>query len=162
MLILCLAMALSQVDVRDADCGYSLSEPGYQYLVRLADHDETAHTVPKAVVTPVVPAKGHYENRTVCNGRSCSVKSVWVPDKVATTIDIPQRSGPHWTYPGEISRHLQNSHGYTADQLKGLTRDQMETLHDNAHEGGVGSSRGSGNSGKIRNVVTFPVRIFRR
>lgn len=41
--------------------------------------------------------------------------------------------GPHWTHPGTIYNHLISEHGFSSQQLAGLTTDQMKTLHDQAH-----------------------------
>ena len=38
----------------------------------------------------------------------------------------------HWTYPGDIRSHLASSHGTV--NTAGMTRDQMESLHDSLHE----------------------------
>ena len=46
-----------------------------------------------------------------------------------------------WTYPGDIASHLQGSnHGVSASQLSGMSKDQMEALHDSLHN----STRSSG------------------
>lgn len=46
-----------------------------------------------------------------------------------------------WTYPGDIAGHLMGgSHGVSRQQLQGMTKDQMESLHDSLHN----STRTSG------------------
>lgn len=49
-------------------------------------------------------------------------------------------NGGRWSYPGEIAAHLKATHGYTDADLLGMSRGQMEYLHDNAHEGYVSTT----------------------
>ena len=56
----------------------------------------------------------------------------------AATRQFPPRQSSgtgHWTYPGNIRQHLQQSHGITAAEAAMLTREQLESLHDALHEG---------------------------
>lgn len=57
-----------------------------------------------------------------------------IPSAVAST------SGPHWTYPGDITTHLTGTHGAN---VAGLTIEQQLSLHDALHEN--------------RNVVSVPM-----
>lgn len=43
---------------------------------------------------------------------------------------------PHWTWPGQIKRHLAKSHGYSMAWLDTLSPDQLERLHDGDHDSG--------------------------
>ena len=41
-----------------------------------------------------------------------------------------------WTYPGDIAGHLQGSnHNISQGQLAGMSKDEMEALHDSLHNG---------------------------
>lgn len=41
---------------------------------------------------------------------------------------------PRWTWPGDLSQHLQRAHGVNT---RGMTPDEMESIHDAIHEGRV-------------------------
>lgn len=47
---------------------------------------------------------------------------------------VARRPGPRWSYSGTIDSHLQE-HGYTSDQIAGLSHWEKEALHDNEHNG---------------------------
>ena len=55
------------------------------------------------------------------------------PPQQQTVSYQPSRSRSHWTYPGDIKSHLASGHGNV--NTAGMTRDQMESLHDDLHEG---------------------------
>lgn len=44
--------------------------------------------------------------------------------------------GSNWTWPGDLRSHLMGSnHGYTAEQLAGMSDSQLRNIHDNDHNG---------------------------
>lgn len=45
------------------------------------------------------------------------------------------RSGPHWTWPGDLGNHLVESHGYSREQVSRMSQSQREAAHDSAHNG---------------------------
>lgn len=50
----------------------------------------------------------------------------------STPVAMPiVRSGSHWTYPGDITSHLQTDHGQATN---GMSIEQQLTLHDALHE----------------------------
>lgn len=51
--------------------------------------------------------------------------------RVATAVTAPIGGG-HWTFPGNIDSHLQNTHGVSTS---GMTYEQKLNLHDALHEG---------------------------
>ena len=57
------------------------------------------------------------------------------PPKVTVTqsvAPVKTSSGPHWTYPGDITSHLQSDkHGYI--DTTGMTIEQQLSLHDSLH-----------------------------
>jgi len=61
--------------------------------------------------------------------------SVSSAGRAGTSIKMAIRATHHWTYPGEIRSHLQQSHGITAAEAAMLTREQAESIHDAIHEG---------------------------
>jgi len=46
-------------------------------------------------------------------------------------------SRAHWTNPGRIDDHLINDHGVSPSRIRGMSWDQMKTLHDRIHEANV-------------------------
>jgi len=72
---------------------------------------------------------------------------------VQTAPRVTVTAGPHWTYPGRIQTHLLQGHGVSAVEVAGLTRGQMEALHDSLHN----SSRGVVRS---RTVIRTRRRLF--
>jgi len=54
----------------------------------------------------------------------------------ASSYQLQFGSRSMWTYPGSIQNHLRTTHGFTAGELRGLSRRQMEQLHSNEHERG--------------------------
>lgn len=51
--------------------------------------------------------------------------------KAATPQKQSNNYTPSWTWPGNLSQHLQGTHGINTS---GMSQDQMEQTHDNAHE----------------------------
>lgn len=50
----------------------------------------------------------------------------------STPVAMPiVRSGSHWTYPGDITSHLEADHGQV---VKGMSIEQQLSLHDSLHE----------------------------
>jgi hypothetical protein len=89
--------------------------------------------------------KGNYNLLTRYN-RSCQIKEPpkTQPPKPVQQLVIPARSGAHWTHPDTIYRHLIQEHGYSPAQLRGLSEEQMLSLHDAAHEGRTAPARRPG------------------
>lgn len=56
------------------------------------------------------------------------------PQVVQQQLRVTPSYGNHWTHPDTIFRHLIQEHGYSPAQLRGLSEEQMLTLHDQAHE----------------------------
>lgn len=61
-----------------------------------------------------------------------SCPSGFCPQANVTRSVQVNRSAGHWSFPGTISSHLQNTHRVST---VGLTREQMLELHDSLHEG---------------------------
>lgn len=59
-----------------------------------------------------------------------------VPEKPKTGYQMQFGSRSMWTYPGSIENHLKKSHGFSAAELRGLSRVELEQLHSNEHERG--------------------------
>lgn len=65
--------------------------------------------------------------------RRASISNSGCPGGVCPSGTMTRASSVgHWTYPGTISSHLQNTHRVST---AGLTREQMLDLHDALHEG---------------------------
>ena len=60
------------------------------------------------------------------------------PSVLATTAKktVHRYPGSSWTWPGDLRSHLQGDvHGYTAEELAGLSHAELKALHDNDHNG---------------------------
>lgn len=44
-------------------------------------------------------------------------------------------SSPSWTWPGNLRNHLLSGHGFSAQQLAGLSQSDLIALHNNSHNG---------------------------
>lgn len=53
------------------------------------------------------------------------------PKPVKQIPSLVASSGPHWTYPGDITTHLTGTHG---QNVNGLSIEQQLSLHDALHE----------------------------
>lgn len=63
--------------------------------------------------------------------------------------------GSYWSHPGDIRQHLlSGNHGFTAEELEGLSNDQLEALHSHEHENGRQRLRWN-------RMVVQPMRTFR-
>lgn len=71
------------------------------------------------------------------------------PPKVQTFAPYPVRGG-WWTHPGSVWDHLIQSHGYSSDYVRSLSRAEAESLHSDDHEGRV-----KGNPPKARRRSTM-------
>jgi len=109
-----------------------------------------------------------------CPGGVCPV-----PMRVAfETLPLPQAvsvvpvSANHWTYPGEITTHMQNDHNIST---AGLSREQALTLHDQLHESqtvrtsyqqvthtAYAPVRYTTARRPIRSLASLPVRVMQR
>lgn len=80
--------------------------------------------------------------------------------RALTLAETTPGGGGRWTYPGDITTHLMTSHGYSRDDLAGMTHGQMLTLHDRAHEGATSyvglSLKGDGDNRRL--YVPTPLR----
>ncbi len=54
---------------------------------------------------------------------------------VYSTCSSP--ASQHWSYPGDITTHLQSSHGVSS---QGMSTEQLKTLHDSLHESQVSAN----------------------
>lgn len=73
--------------------------------------------------------------------------------RVSRTVTVVRKSGPTWTWPGDLAQHLASEHGYSMAYLQTLSASQLRTLHDNAH-----------NAATIRNFRTVqpqPMTYYR-
>jgi hypothetical protein len=67
-----------------------------------------------------------------------------------------------WTYPGDIAGHLLGgSHGVSQSELVGLSKDQMESLHDSLHDAGGQAVRLQSSSSCPGGVCPQPTRVRR-
>lgn len=97
--------------------------------------------------SPTLPKSTVSETVSACPNGRCPTSSPALPTAVTRSVvrtqsfSVPQpnivRSSSHWTYPGDITSHLENDHGQS---VAGLSTEQQLDLHDSLHESGRGVS----------------------
>jgi hypothetical protein len=118
---------------------------------KIADCSTRCDAMKTAAVAPVVKSSGSdgdkvankYESKPAVvkssSGGSSGavVQNVYSQPVVKTVVQsvpvasVPVQSSSHWTYPGDITSHLQTTHG---QNVSGMSTEQQLSLHDSIHE----------------------------
>lgn len=128
----------------------------YEIILRIRDVDKPGNESPSGSV-PYIWAGGYcvegnnpaaiHKLMQACGARVKSRKAkrrVIEPVVVQQPITVARYSGPLWTWPGNLRSHLMANHGYSAEQLAGLSQSELKALHDNAHNHGESGFSGGG------------------
>lgn len=117
----------------------------YDIALRIRDVDQPGNSSPSGRV-PYIWAGGYAVEGSnpaaiaklmqVCGARAKSTKAKRKVIERQQPILVARYSGPSWTWPGNLRSHLMGAHGYSAEQLAGLSQSELRALHDNAHNHG--------------------------
>lgn len=119
---------------------------------------------PDWMTVPRVEWEGYYvegNNPTAVLALLRGDPSMATPIKTVAARQPITSSGPSWTWPGNLRSHLSGGHGFSEEQLAGLSQSELIALHDNSHNGSSASRSVSASRGASARMFRGP-RLFSR